>query len=373
MGTGGGGPAESGLALLKATLEAGHPIRVIDPADLADEAWVCTGAFVGSIAPASEEMLGLREKLGLGRRVEHEIVEAVRELESYTGLKIGGLAACELGGLNTPAPISAAAALGIPMVDGDYAGGRAIPGSVHLKLSIDGQKIWPRAFCDPSGNVVVIKEAVNNAMMERIQKQLSIAALDMIGGAGHLLDGREVKRLINPGSISRCLEIGRLLRQAREEGLDPAEHLTRALGGWVLFRGRVEEKPWESKLGYMIGHFEMSGLDDYRGQRFKVWFQNENMISWLNGETYVTCPDPISVIDLATGYSTTNDAIQPGDRLAVVGLKAAEYYRQPAGLKVLGPGYFGFDIPYRPIESLVKPAGQGAPGAPGTGGFAWSR
>jgi DUF917 family protein len=197
--------------------------------------------------------------------------------------------------------------------------------------------------------------------------------MDMAGGAGHLLGGLEMKRLINRGSISRCLKIGRLLRQAREEGLDPAEHLARALDGWVLFKGRVEEKPWESKQGYMIGHFEMSGIDGYQGHQFKVWFQNENMISWLNGETYVTCPDPISVINLETGYSPTNDAIQPGDRLAVIGLKAAEYYRRPAGLEVLGPGYFGFDIPYRPIESLVKPSGPGAPNVPGAGGFAWSR
>jgi len=40
----------------------------------------------------------------------------------------------------------------------------------------------------------------------------------MIGGAGHVLNGGEVKRLINHGSISRCLDIARLLREARQKG-----------------------------------------------------------------------------------------------------------------------------------------------------------
>jgi len=268
------------------------------------------------------------------------------------GIRISAIAACELGGLNTPAPISAAAALGIPALDGDYAG-RAIPASVHLKISIAGKNIWPRVFCDLAGNTVLIKQASTHAMMERIQKYLSMTTIGLIGGAGHLLNGKEMKRLINQGSISGCCRIGRLLREARHSGADTAAFMAEQLDGWVLFKGVVEEKPWESKHGYMIGHYKMKGVDDFSGHRFKVWFQNENMITWRDEKPYVTCPDIISVIDLKTGLPTTNDMIKPGGCLAIIGLKAVEFYRQPAGLKVLGPAYFGFDIPYRPIEEIM--------------------
>lgn len=352
MGTGGGGGPKIGLDLLRKTLEEGQEIKLTDPGNLPDDAWICTGAFVGSIAPPSEEMMALKEKLGLYRQVEHEIVRAVKELESYVGIRISAIAACELGGLNTPAPISAAVALGIPALDGDYAG-RAIPASVHLKISIAGKNIWPRAFCDLAGNTVLIKQASSHAMMERIQKYLSMTTIGLIGGAGHLLKGKEMKRLINHGSISRCCRIGRLLREVRHSEADTAAFIAEQLDGWVLFKGVVEEKPWESKDGYMIGHYTMKGMDDFSGHRFKVWFQNENMITWRDEKPYVTCPDIISVIDLNTGLPPTNDMIKPGDRLAIIGLKAVEFYRQPAGLKVLGPAYFGFDIPYRPIEEIV--------------------
>jgi len=82
MGTGGGGGPEIGLDLLRKTLEEGQKIKLTDPNNLPDDAWICTGAFVGSIAPPSEEMLALKETLGLDRQVEHEIVRAVKELES---------------------------------------------------------------------------------------------------------------------------------------------------------------------------------------------------------------------------------------------------------------------------------------------------
>ena len=357
MGTGGGGGPDIGLDLLRKALDKGRELRLTDPRDLPDDAWVCTGAYVGSIAPPSEEMLALKERLGLERKVEHEIVQAVKELESYVGIRVSAVAACELGGLNTPAPISAAAALGIPAVDGDYAG-RAIPASVHLKVSIAGKDIWPRAFCDFAGNTTVIKQASSHAMMERIQKHLSMTTIGLIGGAGHLLKGSEMKKLINRGSISRCLRIGKLLREAKGRGKGMAAFVARELEGWVLFQGVVEKKTWESKQGYMIGQYDMKGIDEFRGQSFRVWFQNENMISWLNGKPYVTCPDILSVLNLETGLPPTNDKIDSGDRLAVLGLRAVEFYRQPAGLKVLGPSYFGFDIPYRPIESILagKPA-----------------
>ena len=352
MGTGGGGGPQHGLDLLRNALEKNQTLQLTDPNNIPDDAWICTGAFVGSIAPASKELLALKDQLGLQRQVEHEIVQAVKELESYVGVRISAIAACELGGLNTPAPISAAATLGIPAIDGDYAG-RAIPASVHLKISIDGQNIWPRAFCDFAGNTTVIKQASSHAMMERIQKHLSMTTIGLIGGAGHLLNGKEMKRLINHGTISNCCRIGKLLREARQNDLDTADFMASQLDGWVLFKGVVEEKPWESKHGYMIGHYTMKGFDDFSGQQFKMWFQNENMITWLNGKPYVTCPDIISTIDLNAGISPTNDSIKPGNRLAIIGLKAVEFYRQPAGLKVLGPEYFGFDLPYRPIEEIM--------------------
>ncbi|GAG54738.1 unnamed protein product, partial [marine sediment metagenome] len=86
----------------------------------------------------------------------------------------------------------------------------------------------------------------------------------------------------------------------------------------------------------------------------KIWFKNENHISWLNGEPYVTSPDMIIVVDRESGEPFANSHIAEGHSVAVIGLRAVEQFRSPKGLDILGPPHFGFDIEYQPIETVAK-------------------
>jgi len=51
-----------------------------------------------------------------------------------------------------------------------------------------------------------------------------------------------------------------------------------------------------SKAGSTVGKFELKGVKEFRGQIYKVWFKNENLISWRNGEVDITVSDLISVL-----------------------------------------------------------------------------
>ena len=55
-----------------------------------------------------------------------------------------------------------------------------------------------------------------------------------------------------------------------------------ALGGWVLFRGRIAKKEWESRDGYMYGTTTVEGEGDDEGRVLRVWFKNENHVTWLD-------------------------------------------------------------------------------------------
>jgi len=96
-------------------------------------------------------------------------------------------------------------------------------------------------------------------------------------------------------------------------------------------------------------------LGEYEGQSFSIWYKNENHISWLNGEPFVTSPDCIAVVDLETGEALTNSVIASGQKVAVIGVKTLDpAYRTEKGLEILGPRHFGFDIDYVPIEERVR-------------------
>ena len=63
-----------------------------------------------------------------------------------------------------------------------------------------------------------------------------------------------------------------------------------------------------------------------------------------------TVPDLIIVLDADTGEPITTEELRYGFRVAVVAAPCDERWRTPAGLELVGPRYFGYDVEYVPIE-----------------------
>jgi len=354
LGTGGGGDPAKGIKFLKETFEKFGEIRWISPEEISDNSWVATPYYMGSIAPLTEEAKKKMKALGLTKKViERVLPEAVKELQAYTQKKISGLVAVELGGLNTPGPIDAGMHLGIPILDGDYAG-RAIPEICQTTPPMFGLNVTPIASVDEWGNKAIIKEAVNPEVAENIGKLISVAGFGLVGQAGYLMDGKTVKKVIIPGTLTKSLELGKAIREAREKGSNPVKAAVEYLEGWLLFKGVVTKKEWWDKEGYMWGITHIEGIDEFKGHKFKIWFKNENHVSWLDEEPYVTSPDIIEVVRLEDAEPITNTDLQENTKVAVVGAKCHPKLRTPEGLKVLAPPHFGFeDIEYKPIEKVV--------------------
>jgi hypothetical protein len=85
----------------------------------------------------------------------------------------------------------------------------------------------------------------------------------------------------------------------------------------------------------------------------KIWFKNENHITWLNNKPFVTSPDLISLMDL-NGNPITNNALTKDLKVYIIGFRAHNIFRTEKGLEVLGPKHFGFDIEYTPIENVIE-------------------
>lgn len=354
MGTGGGGSVEWGMGMLKPALEEGLSLEWVDAGDIPDDAWTVTPYGMGSIAPVSQETLDEIARVGLVDKYgDNSMLEAVKALGQYLGKPIGCIVAAELGAGNTPAPLVTGARLGIPVVDGDYAG-RAIPDEMQGTPYLYGKHSWPFASVDRWGNVAIVTYTVNPHMLERIGKMLAVAAYGNTTMAATPLPGREMKDILVPGTLTKCLAIGRAIRRAREQGQDPITAALQVTGGWRLFEGVVTQKEWEDRDGYMFGVTHVQGTGSYEGQTLKVWFKNENHVSWLNGRPWVCSPDLLTLVYRASGEGTTNTLLKEGDEVVAVGMKGLEGFRTEFGLnQASGPRYFGFDINYVPIEELV--------------------
>jgi DUF917 family protein len=359
--TGGGGGPETALKLLFNQLEAGRQIELVEAKSLPDEAWtVMTCGFGGR----ADEGGTPRELAALGA-VEDvyddtgQIVAAVRALEDSEGVKVEAIIPGETGALAVAASVAAALELGVAVVDGDYAGGRAVPEVDQGIPEFRGVPFCPMALVTRWGDVIIVKETVSLAMADRIGRMATLASYGAVGAAWDLFQMREAKTLFVAGTLSKALAVGRVIREARESGADPVTAAVNAVDGWLLFEGEItdSEVADEEALAFGLGSHTLEGLGSYAGHNFKIWYKNEYHVSWRDGKPFVTSPDSMIMVDLETAEPALSFDFSIGDQVAVVGSKAWDGFRTEEGLKVFGPRHFGFDLDYVPIEERLEEFG----------------
>lgn len=358
LGTGGGGLEENGVQSLLSELAAGKEISWIDVEDIPDDAITACPFLMGSIAPHTPELIKEMESYDMTEETslyteKERIAHSIKELEEYTGKKISAVVPLELGGASTPGCIGAGLATAIPAVDGDYTG-RAIPEIPQTTPYLHDKKLWPLAVVDEFGNTSIIKNAMNYRVVEHMGKKLSEPAFGLTGDTGFLMTGAEMKQVILRGTLSKCLKVGKMIREANENKTDPIQAIIDTLNGYLLLQGTLTKKETEDKEGYYWGYHTVTGNGKWEGHTIKIWFKNENHICWKDDKPIVTSPDLIVVVQKDTGMPCTNPKLEEGMEVAVIGIPAVEEFRSIKGLGILSAKYFGFDIEYVPIEEAMK-------------------
>jgi DUF917 family protein len=345
LGTGGGGDPYLGRLMAKQALLERGEVPLLNPDEVPDDALVIPSAMMG--APAV-----MLEKLPNGGEPE----AAFRAVEAYFDRKAYAVLPIEAGGINSCIPVYTAARLRLPLVDADGMG-RAFPEIQMTTLSIGGVKAWPMVCCDERGNKVLI-EAVSNPWVESISRAVTIAMglASMIGL--YVVDGRALKRWCVRGTITLAMEIGRRIMEAGRSKLDPVDSILEATGGFRLFEGKVTDVQRDLTTGFVRGKARFEGLEEDREGSFELHFQNENLLGLRNGEPCAVVPDLITVLDRETGRPITTEHLRYGQRVTIIGMPCAPIWRSEAGLALVGPRYFKYDLDYVPIEELARRRGS---------------
>lgn len=349
LGVGGGGNPEEGFAALAGILEETGSIEWKDVDNLSDDSIAICTFLMGSTAPLTEEKKKKMVELGLTKKkYPLNLANAVQEWENFMGKKVDVLVPLEIGGSNMPVPMAVAKRLGKTIVDGDYAG-RAIPEIFQISLMMEDVKFWPAASVDKYGNICIIKDAISNELAERIGKYLSEVAFGSTGLAGFPVTGKQLKRLLVKGSMSKAMKIGMALREVREKGVSLEEKL-KEFGGKLVFEGRVVKKDWKDEEGYYQGVHTIEGTRKFIGNKAEIYFKNENHIFWVDGNSVVTSPDLIANVNPANVKPLRNEEIEVGTYMQTFALPCDPILREEKVIKRLEPRYFGFNIDYKPFN-----------------------
>jgi DUF917 family protein len=340
LGTGGGGDPYIGKLMAQGSLRRRGNVTLIDPQELNDDDLVIPSAMMG--APTV-----MVEKIPRGE----EIVNAFKALETYLGRPARATMSCEAGGLNSTTPFTVAAELSIPLVDGDMMG-RAFPELQMCTPTLYGVTATPMAIADEKGNSAVIN-TVSNHWTETLARTLTVDMGCSAMIAIYPMTGKQVKETCVLNSLTLIERIGRTIREARERHVDAVEAVRAATDGYVIWRGKVGDVERRTVSGFARGEATIDGVDEYDGRSLRVAFQNEFLVARAGDEVLATTPDLITMLDDETGEPITTEGLRYGFRVAVLSMPSDPRWRTPEGLAVVGPGYFGYDIPFVPIETRV--------------------
>ena len=340
FGTGGGGDPKKGLSMLREDLEMGRRLAIVSLEEVPDDALVVCPYFCGSIAPVERE----RKPVVF----EEPMAVAFERMEKQVGRKTFTTVAVELGGMNTAIPLHIASLMNLPLLDGDYLG-RSGPELLHSTANIFEVPLLPCVAVSEGGDIVIIERTADLSEYENIVRGLAVVTGGMVAVVDTPIDGKVVKKVVIKDTISKCIEVGKTVKEANMTGRDPITELVRCLDGVLLFEGVVEKYEWEDREGFLYGEATYKGIEGWKSHELKVWIKNENIIAWRDGEVVVTAPDLICVVD-EKGYAITNAELKEGMKAVVIGAKAPEVWLTPRGIELFGPRHFGFSFDYTPIR-----------------------
>jgi len=342
LGTGGGGDLKKGLKLIAKDLANGKEFKLIGFDELPEKEWVVCPYMCGAVTEEDQFADDLKEP---------SIVTAVKALEDQLGETFKAAVASEMGGMNTAVALSAAANLGLPIVDADAAG-RAVPELQHSTYYINGVSIAPMGLATEFGDTAVIKKVKDDFRAEALVRAMAAASRNSIAVADHPGPWSHIKKALVRSTISYALDLGRRRRESIQAGGDAVDEICKAGNGRVLFRGIIKKHEWEIKEGFTYGYIYIEGAAKDEGHRYDIWYKNENIVAKKDGKFHVTIPDLITLLD-ENADPITNPGENPGMKVTVIGLPAPEMWTTPKGIETFGPRYFNFDTDYLPISSVV--------------------
>ena len=341
LGTGGGGDPYTGKLLARAAIEAYGPVELLSLDDLPDATWIAACGAMG--APTI-----LIEKVPSGE----EIHLAFDTYEAHTGRAVEAIIPFEAGGMNSMAPILAAAKRRVPVIDADGIG-RAFPQLEMETFNVYGVDANPVAIADEKGNAVVV-EARDAAQSEWLARGITIRMGGQSWIVNYGMDGATAKRVSVPGTMSLAVGIGRTLREARAGRRDPIADLvtffasTHYKHAKLIASGKITDVARSVKNGWSVGIATIAPFDPDR-KPVTITIQNEYLVAMEGESVLAIVPDLVCLLDLDTAEPITTERLRYGQRVNVLAVQTPPIMRTPEALAVFGPRAFGLDHGYTSI------------------------
>ena len=337
LGAGGGGSPYCSFLNLRRCYADGVRVGLLDPRALDDDDLVAVVSNQGAPLVGQERLSD-----------PAFAAKPVRMMEDYLGRKFRAVMSVEIGGGNAFQPFLVAAVTGLPVVDAD-AMGRAFPEAQMTSFAIHGLQMFPLTLADIRANEVVVTRTASWKWMERISRKVCTEVGSIAATCKAPRSGKEVKECAILDTVTKAVSIGRAVQAARRKHEDPITAVLEHEQGKLIFKGKLIDVERRTTEGFLRGEAGLEGLDEFRGHGFRLAFQNEFAVGWLDGEPKVMTPDLICVMDSVSGEAIGTETLRYGQRVTVIALPAPPVLLTPQGLELVGPQAFGYGLEFRSV------------------------
>ena len=315
LGAGGGGSLKQGLDMIQGLKDDGEQIELdlLDVSEMRDDAYAVMVAGLGSpVAMLDPDM----------PRFGPDAVFAYRAFQkafAAEGKKLEYLYSGEMGGFNTFTPMLVAIlsdkdpAKRIKFVDAD-GNGRAVP---ELNTTINAfydHPPKPMGMGSLYGDEIIVYPTTDHSG-EQIARQMCMLYKMRIGFATWGMNKEEITNILDVGCVTKAQKIGKAILTAKETGSDVMDELKKAFEVREFCRGTIEKLDLRAEGGFDFGTTVIKGDD---GHTYYIDFKNENLILRdEKGDTIMTAPEGIGMIDLNNCFPLTNADAKEGMRVLV--------------------------------------------------------
>jgi len=337
LACGGGGSETKAVENILKTYNSANSFTLSELDQLKPDDHICIVGMVGG--GITEEDKKLVEKLTISQ--DNPMVAAVKELEDFMDLEFQGFVATELGPNNSIIPLMVAAQMEKVGIDGDCCG-RSKPKISISTTRVAGIPISPFSIVNQYGDIQIVKKTVNDARGEIIAREASRISGGSVSVARCPMTIEQAKTAVIQGTVSLAIDLGQKVREANEKGDNPLEVFRNTIpDAKCIFSGKVKDFSRKEEGGFTSGEIILEATEK-NTQQLRIWYQNEYLLSWLNDERYITCPDGFYIIDTQTGYGLTpwEEDFSEGKEVTVFTRDAPKIWQSGKGLKVFGPKAF---------------------------------
>ncbi len=235
----------------------------------------------------------------------------------------------------------AASSLGIPILDADSTGGRAVPEIQIDNFFVANKAILPLVAVNMDGEAVSV---TNRKELPRIDSIIRKLATRSKSGSAAVLDHTirisDAKRILTKGIFLRSYDTGKMASRLVGRS-NSAELLRRYLKARLVINGTITRVSLRDSGGFLKGFYYVS---DDNGNEARIFVKNENIACWLNGRLMVEPPDSIMTIDARRLIGVHNSKIKNGMHVSVMRKRATALWRTQKGRRIFGLGAFKKDL-----------------------------